>query len=100
MSDPSSSAFTGSTKVFNEIWRSVAGNLEKYRGYPRLVGETGGKDFVFVGPDAEAKTVATALIRSPFQWPGGAELDRAWTKSATPPNATGRPTMKGVRIGS
>ena len=34
--------FTGSTKVFNEIWRSVAGNLEKYRGYPRLVGETGG----------------------------------------------------------
>ena len=62
--------FTGSTKVFNEIWRSVAGNLEKYRGYPRLVGETGGKDFVFVGPDAEAKAVATALVRGAFEYQG------------------------------
>jgi 1-pyrroline-5-carboxylate dehydrogenase len=62
--------FTGSTKVFNDIWRTVAGNLENYRGYPRLVGETGGKDFVFASADADAKAVATALVRGAFEYQG------------------------------
>jgi 1-pyrroline-5-carboxylate dehydrogenase len=62
--------FTGSTGVFNDIWRSIASNLENYRGYPRIVGETGGKDFVFAHADAEAKAVATALVRGAFEYQG------------------------------
>jgi 1-pyrroline-5-carboxylate dehydrogenase len=62
--------FTGSTGVFNDIWRTVAGNLEKYKGYPRIVGETGGKDFIFAHADAEPKAVATALVRGAFEYQG------------------------------
>jgi 1-pyrroline-5-carboxylate dehydrogenase len=62
--------FTGSTSVFNDIWRTVAANLENYKGYPRLVGETGGKDFIFAGADADAKAVATALVRGAFEYQG------------------------------
>lgn len=62
--------FTGSTGVFNDIWRTVAGNLENYKSYPRLVGETGGKDFVFVSADSDAKAVATALVRGAFEYQG------------------------------
>lgn len=62
--------FTGSTAVFNDIWRTVAGNLENYRGYPRIVGETGGKDFIFASADSEPKAVATALVRGAFEYQG------------------------------
>ncbi|MGZ3671223.1 MAG: L-glutamate gamma-semialdehyde dehydrogenase [Bdellovibrionota bacterium] len=62
--------FTGSTSVFNDIWRTVAGNLENYKGYPRIVGETGGKDFIFAHADSEAKAVATALVRGAFEYQG------------------------------
>jgi 1-pyrroline-5-carboxylate dehydrogenase len=62
--------FTGSTAVFNDIWRTVASNLESYKGYPRIVGETGGKDFVFAGPDADVKSLATALVRGSFEYQG------------------------------
>jgi 1-pyrroline-5-carboxylate dehydrogenase len=62
--------FTGSTAVFNEIWRTIAGNLENYRGYPRIVGETGGKDFIFAHAEADPKAVATALVRGAFEYQG------------------------------
>jgi len=62
--------FTGSTGVFNGLWRGVAANLERYRGYPRLVGETGGKDFVFAHPSADPKPLVTALVRGAFEYQG------------------------------
>jgi 1-pyrroline-5-carboxylate dehydrogenase len=62
--------FTGSTSVFNGMWRTIAGNLEKYRGYPRIVGETGGKDFVFLHPSADPEAAAVALCRGAFEYQG------------------------------
>jgi len=62
--------FTGSTSVFKGLWRSVAKNLDAYRGYPRLVGETGGKDFVFAHPSAEPHSLVTALVRGAFEYQG------------------------------
>ncbi|MCK9923082.1 L-glutamate gamma-semialdehyde dehydrogenase [Frankia sp. AgPm24] len=62
--------FTGSTAVFGRLWQSVAGNLERYRGYPRLVGETGGKDFVVAHPSADVATVRDALVRGAFEYSG------------------------------
>jgi 1-pyrroline-5-carboxylate dehydrogenase len=62
--------FTGSTGVFNGMWRAIAGNLERYRGYPRIVGETGGKDFVFVHPSADLEAAAVALARGAFEYQG------------------------------
>jgi 1-pyrroline-5-carboxylate dehydrogenase len=62
--------FTGGNTTFNHIWKTVANNLEKYRSYPRVVGETGGKDFVFVHPSADADEVATALVRGAFEYQG------------------------------
>ena len=62
--------FTGSTKVFKQLWKTIGTNIDKYRGYPRIVGETGGKDFVMVHPSAEAKQVAVALGRGAFEFQG------------------------------
>ncbi len=62
--------FTGSTAVFNGMWRTMAGNLESYRGYPRIVGETGGKDFVFAHPSADRQALVTALVRGAFEYQG------------------------------
>jgi 1-pyrroline-5-carboxylate dehydrogenase len=62
--------FTGSTAVFQNMWKTVAGNLSRYRTYPRIVGETGGKDFIFVDPSADIDTVVTALIRGAFEYQG------------------------------
>jgi 1-pyrroline-5-carboxylate dehydrogenase len=62
--------FTGSTAVFQNMWKTVAGNLSRYRTYPRIVGETGGKDFIFVHPSADIDTVVTALIRGAFEYQG------------------------------
>ncbi len=62
--------FTGSNKTFNTIWRAVGNNLEHYRSYPRIVGETGGKDFVMVHPSANVDEVATALVRGAFEYQG------------------------------
>ncbi len=62
--------FTGSTGVFNRLWSTIAGNLPKYHSYPRIVGETGGKDFVFAHPSADAKAVAVALSRGAFEFQG------------------------------
>ena len=62
--------FTGSTGVFNSMWQKVGQNLGKYRGYPRLVGETGGKDFIVVHPSADPQVVAVAAVRGAFEYQG------------------------------
>ena len=62
--------FTGSTETFNSLWRQAGQNLAKYISYPRLVGETGGKDFIFVHPSADAKAVATAAFCGAFEFQG------------------------------
>ena len=62
--------FTGSTGVFNTIWATIVKNINNYRSYPRIVGETGGKDYVFADPTSPAKAVATALVRGSFEYQG------------------------------
>jgi 1-pyrroline-5-carboxylate dehydrogenase len=62
--------FTGSTALFGHLWRSVAENLATYRAYPRLVGETGGKDFVIAHPSADVDILRTALTRGAFEFQG------------------------------
>jgi 1-pyrroline-5-carboxylate dehydrogenase len=62
--------FTGSTAVFNSMWKKVGENIGRYRGYPRLVGETGGKDFIVVHPSADPQEVAVAIARGGFEYQG------------------------------
>ncbi|MCU0398688.1 MAG: L-glutamate gamma-semialdehyde dehydrogenase [Cyclobacteriaceae bacterium] len=62
--------FTGSTGVFQNVWKTIGGNIHKYRSYPRIVGETGGKDFIMVHRSANAKEVATAISRGAFEYQG------------------------------
>ena len=62
--------FTGSTDVFRMMWRRVADNIDRYKSYPRLVGETGGKDFIVAHASADPKAVATAIIRGGFEYQG------------------------------
>jgi 1-pyrroline-5-carboxylate dehydrogenase len=62
--------FTGSTAVFQSLWQSVASNLPRYRSYPRLVGETGGKDFIVVHPSADLQAAAVAIVRGGFEYSG------------------------------
>ena len=62
--------FTGSTPVFQHLWRTVGTNIDRYRGYPRLVGETGGKDFVLAHPSADPAALRTALVRGAFEYQG------------------------------
>ncbi len=62
--------FTGSTNVFRQLWKNIALNLDAYRSYPRIVGETGGKDFIMVHKSANAAEVATAMSRGAFEFQG------------------------------
>jgi len=62
--------FTGSTSVFKGLWSKIGNNIEKYKTYPRIVGETGGKDFILAHPTAKAKQVATAISRGAFEFQG------------------------------
>ncbi len=62
--------FTGSTSVFHGMWKTVGANIERYHNYPRLVGETGGKDFIVAHPSADAAAVATAIVRGAFEYQG------------------------------
>lgn len=62
--------YTGSTGVFNKLWKMISANLDLYRNYPRIVGETGGKDFVLAHKSADARALATALIRGAFEYQG------------------------------
>jgi len=62
--------FTGSTEVFKGIWAKIGNNIHKFKTYPRIVGETGGKDFILAHPTAKAKQVATAISRGAFEYQG------------------------------
>jgi len=62
--------FTGSTGVFNHMWKQIGENIGNYKSYPRIVGETGGKDFVMVHPSADVDTVVAALARGAFEYQG------------------------------
>ncbi len=62
--------FTGSTQIFQDMWRTVGNNIARYHVYPRIVGETGGKDFVFVHASAQTEAVVTALIRGAYEYQG------------------------------
>jgi 1-pyrroline-5-carboxylate dehydrogenase len=62
--------FTGSTPVFRGMWKTLAENIERYRTYPRLVGETGGKDFIFAHPSADLDALAVAMVRGGFEYQG------------------------------
>lgn len=62
--------FTGSTPVFNDFWETIGKNVKFYKSYPRIVGETGGKDFIWAHPSANAKEVATAISRGAFEYQG------------------------------
>lgn len=62
--------FTGSTGVFQDIWKTIGNNIHRYKTYPRIVGETGGKDFIVVHPSADLKVANTALVRGAFEYQG------------------------------
>jgi 1-pyrroline-5-carboxylate dehydrogenase len=62
--------FTGSTPVFQSMWKTIGNNIANYRNYPRIVGETGGKDFIVAHPSADAAAVATAIVRGSFEYQG------------------------------
>ena len=62
--------FTGSTAVFHDIWKLIGNNIMKYKSYPRIVGETGGKDFIMVHPSADVDVTVTAMIRGAFEYQG------------------------------
>ena len=62
--------FTGSTEVFQNIWQTIGNNIHKFRSYPRIVGETGGKDFIVAHPSSNAKEVAVAISRGAFEYQG------------------------------
>jgi 1-pyrroline-5-carboxylate dehydrogenase len=72
LSDPGLAGihFTGSTGTFQHLWRTVGQHIERFRDYPRLVGETGGKDFVIVHPSADPGSIATTLVRGAFEYQG------------------------------
>ncbi len=62
--------FTGSTEVFQSMWKTVGANIARYKSYPRLVGETGGKDFIIAHPSADAEALAVAIVRGGFEYQG------------------------------
>ena len=62
--------FTGSTGVFHGMWKTIGDNIDRYRSYPRIVGETGGKDFIFAHASADAQALAVAIVRGGFEYQG------------------------------
>jgi len=62
--------FTGSTRVFHRMWQTIGKNIDKYKSYPRLVGETGGKDFIFAHATADVQPLVTAMVRGAFEYQG------------------------------
>ena len=80
--------FTGSTATFQHLWRTVGQNIAAYRTYPRLVGETGGKDFVVAHPSADVDVLRTALIRGAFEYQG--QKCSAASRAYVPRSALGR----------
>lgn len=84
--------FTGSTGTFRRMWKTVADNLENYKAYPRIVGETGGKDFVFAHPSAEAQALVVAMVRGAFEYQGQkcSAVSRAYVPASLWPEVESR----------
>jgi 1-pyrroline-5-carboxylate dehydrogenase len=95
--------FTGSTSVFQALWRQVGERIAEYAGYPRLVGETGGKDFVLAHPSADAEALAVALVRGAFEYQGQkcSAASRAYIPQSLWPEVRDRVTamMAELRMG-
>ncbi len=96
--------FTGSTSVFQGMWKMIGDNIHKYKSYPRIVGETGGKDFVMVHPSADAQAVATGLVRGAYEYQGQkcSAASRAYVPQSlwNEVKATMEAQMKTIKIGS
>jgi 1-pyrroline-5-carboxylate dehydrogenase len=95
--------FTGSTPVFHSLWKGVAQRIDTYRGYPRLVGETGGKDFVLAHPSADVEALVTALVRGAFEYQGQkcSAASRAYIPRSLWPRVESRmkEEMAGINMG-
>jgi 1-pyrroline-5-carboxylate dehydrogenase len=95
--------FTGSTAVFNSMWKRVGENLGRYRSYPRLVGETGGKDFIVAHPSADVQELAVAIVRGGFEYQGQkcSAASRIYVPQSLWPEVKDRAVamMRDIRIG-
>ena len=95
--------FTGSTGVFQNLWKTIGNNISTYRSYPRIVGETGGKDFVFVHESADIQAVVTGLIRGAFEYQGQkcSAASRAYIPSSLWPQVSAllKNQMKTLKMG-
>ncbi|MBS0214076.1 MAG: L-glutamate gamma-semialdehyde dehydrogenase [Proteobacteria bacterium] len=95
--------FTGSTRVFHQMWRKVGDNIDKYVSYPRLVGETGGKDFILAHRSADADALVAAIVRGAFEYQGQkcSAASRAYIPSNLWPQAKDRlvAAVEGIRMG-
>jgi 1-pyrroline-5-carboxylate dehydrogenase len=93
--------FTGSTGVFNSMWKTIGENMHMYKSYPRIVGETGGKDFVMAHKSANAKAVAVALVRGSFEYQGQkcSAASRAYIPSNLWEEVKGH-MLKEIKVGS
>lgn len=95
--------FTGSTEVFQNIWKTIGNNIHLYKSYPRIVGETGGKDFVFVHPTANLDHAVVALVRGAFEYQGQkcSAASRAYipAKSWDEVRKKLESTIKGIKMG-
>jgi len=95
--------FTGSTQVFQSIWRGIGERIASYKSYPRVVGETGGKDFVFAHPSAEQDALAVALVRGAFEFQGQkcSAASRAYVPASLWPKLEERMTSEiaAIRLG-
>jgi len=95
--------FTGSTGVFQYMWKTIGGNIEKYKSYPRIVGETGGKDFIFAHPTADVDALVVAMVRGAFEYQGQkcSAASRAYIPASIWPEVRKKTEnmMKGIKMG-
>ena len=95
--------FTGSTEVFHNIWKTIGDNIHLYKSYPRIVGETGGKDFVFAHPTAHVDRLIVALVRGAFEYQGQkcSAASRAYIPESLWPEVKSKleGMIKGIRMG-
>src|SRR5207244_3715752 len=95
--------FTGSTAVFQGMWKTVGAKLHTYRSYPRLVGETGGKDFIVAHPSADPDALVVAMVRGAFEYQGQkcSAASRVYVPQSLWPDVRDRAiaTMRELRMG-
>jgi 1-pyrroline-5-carboxylate dehydrogenase len=95
--------FTGSTEVFQGMWKTIGGNIEKYKSYPRIVGETGGKDFIFAHPTADREALVVAMVRGAYEYQGQkcSAASRAYIPKSIWPDVRKQMEnmMKGIKMG-